>query len=100
MDLVSNAPGCLDYSKVQNNEFSIPHSNSFVDFNGDCAADLFITSKDKNNKTIFETWLRNPEDQKFCLVDVTSLDNLDISFVVFGDMGMIYSLSLRSIVFR
>jgi len=61
-----------------------------VDFNGDCAADLFITSIDSNNKTIFEIWLRNPIDEKFCLVDVTPLENSNISFVTFGDMGNIF----------
>ncbi len=64
-----------------------PHSNAFLDLNGDCAADIFITSLNNNNKVIFETWLREPESEKFCLVQVQELPSPNISLVTFGDMS-------------
>jgi len=78
--------GCLEYSQVEGNEFMAPHSNSFLDINGDCAADLFINSL-RNDKIIFETWLREQQSGKFCLVQVQELPYKNISLVTFGDMS-------------
>ena len=79
--------GCQDYSQVLGNEFMAPHSNAFLDLNGDCAADIFITSLNSNNQIIFETWLREPESGKFCLVMIQELPSPNISLVTFGDMS-------------
>ncbi|XP_076805852.1 T-cell immunomodulatory protein-like [Clavelina lepadiformis] len=38
------------------NNTRIPHSHAFVDITGEGSADLFVTSLDKNENTIFETW--------------------------------------------
>ncbi len=84
-DHVSSASGCKAYSEVSSYSFTNPHSNSFVDFNGDCGADLFITSQDSSGNTYFEIWLRT-SDSKFCLVDVTKITN-PISMVSIGDMN-------------
>jgi len=86
-DFVSTGTECKPFSTVSAQPFATPHSNAFIDFNGDCAADLFITSVDTNNQVHFEIWLRNPEDSKFCLVDVAKITS-PISVVSFGDFGM------------
>jgi len=83
---ISTAAGCKPFSQVSTYPFSNPHSNSFIDFNGDCAADLFLTSLDPNNKVNFEIYLRNPADSKFCLVEVAKIDH-PISVVSFGDVN-------------
>ncbi len=69
--------------------FSTPHSHSFIDFNGDCAADLFLTTVNPEGKTVFEFYLRSLSQSKFCLVNVTTVDPLDstISVVSFGDVS-------------
>ncbi|EGC32339.1 hypothetical protein DICPUDRAFT_38530 [Dictyostelium purpureum] len=41
---------------------STPHSNSFVDLNGDCLADLFITTADKDGNIFGEVWINNKVD--------------------------------------
>jgi integrin alpha FG-GAP repeat containing protein 1 len=33
-----------------------PHSNAFIDLNGDCLADIFIVCK-KQSKTVFQVWV-------------------------------------------
>lgn len=84
---VSSGSGCLPYSSVSSFPFAKPHSNAFIDFNGDCAADLFLTSVDTNSNTIFEIWLRDPRDTRFfCLVDVAKITS-PISVVSFGDIN-------------
>jgi len=85
-DFVSTGTGCKSFSEVSAQPFATPHSNAFIDFNGDCAADLFITSVDENNQVNFEIWLRNPEDSKFCLVEVAKITS-PISVVSFGDIN-------------
>ena len=45
-------------------EFSIPNSNAFLDFDGDCHPDLFFTEK-VGNDTKFSIWIWNPENAKF-----------------------------------
>jgi len=75
----------LDSSTVIKRSFSNPHSNAFVDFNGDCAADLFITSSD-GEKLYFEIWLRRPGG-KFFLADVQEMKYDEVSVVSLGDMN-------------
>ena len=83
---VSKGPECLDYSLVKNNEFANPNSNAFVDFNGDCASDMFLTTKDPEGNLVFEIWYRNLTTSKFCLVDVQKITLPDISLVSIADM--------------
>ncbi|KAI9015217.1 hypothetical protein BC832DRAFT_196876 [Gaertneriomyces semiglobifer] len=40
---------------------SHPHSNAFVDFNGDCLADLFLTCDNGDGSTSFQIWLNGLE---------------------------------------
>jgi len=82
---VSSKSGCKAYTDVSSYKFTTPHSNTYVDFNGDCGADLFITSQDTSGNTYFEIWLRT-SDRKFCLVDVTKITT-PISMVSIGDMN-------------
>lgn len=46
---------------------SSPHSTAFVDLNGDCLADLFLTVVDPLGTLFFQVWL-NGKNQKYCLV--------------------------------
>ena len=83
---ISNDQSCDKRSSEMNTyNFATPHSNAFVDLNGDCAADLFITSVDGDGKPFFEIWLRHP-DGKFCLVDATEITLIGISMVSIADM--------------
>ena len=72
-------------SEVSTYNFATPHSNAFVDLNGDCAADLFITSLNGDRKPVFEIWLRHP-DGRFCLVDATEITLPGLSMVTIADM--------------
>lgn len=45
-------------------KFSIPNSNAFLDFDGDCHPDLFFTEK-VGNDTKFTIWIWNPANAKF-----------------------------------
>ena len=85
-DYVSSASECRSYNDVSNFKISNPHSNSILDLNGDCAGDLFITSMDGQKNLNFEIWLMNPNDGKFCLVDVQTITP-PISSVSFGDIS-------------
>jgi len=85
-DLISKSPDCLSYSLVENNDFMNPHSNAFIDFNGDCASDLFFTTKDPEGNLVFEIWLRDSTGG-FCLVDATKITLPGISAVSIGDMN-------------
>ena len=80
-------------ASVINANFATPHSNAFVDFDGDCAADLFITSVDANDNLFAEVWLRDA-NSNFCLVQVEQVqfaNTSGISAVSLGDMGINYS---------
>ena len=53
---------------------SIPNSNAFVDFNGDCMADIFLTRQKADGSTYYEIYAavegKNANGntaQKFCL---------------------------------
>lgn len=82
---VSSATGCLTASNVN---FLPTHGNSFIDLNGDCAADLFLQSVSSTNQMSFEIWIKNTNDGKFCLVEQTPVD-LTTTPPVFYDIGII-----------
>ena len=53
---------------------SIPNSNAFVDFNGDCMADIFLTRQKADGSTYYEIYAavegknaNGSTAQKFCL---------------------------------
>eukprot|EP01132_Coremiostelium_polycephalum_P006111 gene6111-7615_t len=41
---------------------SSPHSNSFLDFNGDCLADLFVTSVQPDGSLLGEIWINQKDN--------------------------------------
>ena len=84
---------------VTKNSFAAPHSNAFIDFNGDCAADLFITSVDEQNNLYFEIWLRGPYSL-FYLVDAQQINYPSISTVSVGDISNFTLLSEILILHR
>jgi integrin alpha FG-GAP repeat containing protein 1 len=47
-------------------QFSTPHSNSFIDLDGDCIADVFLTCESPNKKPLYQIWL-NKGSQGFVL---------------------------------
>jgi len=56
-----------------------------VDLNGDCRADIFITSTE-NSQIYLETWIKQ-SDGTFCLVNITETINSNVKGVTFGDIG-------------
>ena len=50
-----------------------PNNNAFVDFNGDCKADLFLESVDTSGNVYYEFWIKLPHNVpdvagKYCLI--------------------------------
>lgn len=45
--------------------FTIPNSNAFLDFDGDCHADLFFTEKAEDGSTKFSIWVWNATSMKY-----------------------------------
>ena len=64
---------CLTSNWKEKN-IKVPNNNAFVDFNGDCRADIFIETVDKNGNTWYEFWVRqkatgnSKTTASFCLV--------------------------------
>lgn len=50
-------------------DLSIPHSSSFIDLDGDCMPDIFLTRK-KGNSFTFEIYIQTnyKNSQRYCLV--------------------------------
>eukprot|EP01133_Synstelium_polycarpum_P017959 gene17959-21432_t len=66
-----NRDGSYSSQAQETNEqllpLSRPHSNSFVDLNGDCLADMFVTSGSRDNNTLQgEIWI-NEKDNGYVL---------------------------------
>lgn len=61
-----SAVHCLSYEEVQ---VSDPHSVAFVDLNGDCLADLFLTTLNPAGELLFHIWL-NMKNGKYCIVQI------------------------------
>ncbi|EGR28592.1 integrin alpha fg-gap repeat 1 [Ichthyophthirius multifiliis] len=85
--LISLNSECIQYP--QQFKFANPHFSSFLDFNGDCRADLVIHSINDQGKQQVELW-EKLENNKFCLkqiqisksqdFDLKSFTLLDINF--------------------
>jgi len=58
---------CLPLSSIQGKTIKVPNSNAFVDFNGDCKADMFFESVDTSGNLYYEFWSKYKEG-KYCLV--------------------------------
>lgn len=67
--------------------FSTPHSNAFIDLDGDCLADLFLTCQNGNSPDhlSYQVWL-NDKDGKFKLARKGDLP-FGTKSVSFADMG-------------
>lgn len=60
---------CLDFDG--RDEISSPHSNTFVDLNGDCVPDIFLTRIDQSTGEVYyELYIQKLVDKqsKYCLV--------------------------------
>lgn len=54
---LTNVAGCLETREVLGSNFTKPHFNSVIDMNGDCRADLVITSVSAEGKAQVEFWV-------------------------------------------
>lgn len=78
---------------------AVPHSHAWVDLNGDCMADLLVTSADEDNNKYIELWINRasigpvfdsisvlPTDAgQISVADLDNDGNVDILFPVFGE---------------
>lgn len=53
-----------------NEVLSTPHSVAFVDLNGDCLADMFLTTVNSEGEVFFEVWL-NMKNGEYCVVQIS-----------------------------
>jgi hypothetical protein len=67
-DYVKTDDGCL--TPDSGRRLAHPHSNAFIDFNGDCIADLFLTTVDSSGYSWYEIYTQTfvNEGSKYCLV--------------------------------
>ncbi|KAF2074710.1 hypothetical protein CYY_003986 [Polysphondylium violaceum] len=83
-----------DSQTTATNPLSKPHSNSFVDFNGDCLADMFITSISPNGSLVGEIWINQKENGYILTQSLVFPDGTgQITFSDFdgdGDIDMLY----------
>ena len=92
---------CMDPS--ENDPISLPHSNSFLDLDGDCMPDIFLTKLSENNGTFspyYEIYSQRifKGKTKYCLIQsnqfltedqqFSSLDEVDIPLVSFADIDL------------
>ncbi|CAG8492968.1 10051_t:CDS:10 [Paraglomus occultum] len=57
---VSDLP--IDETATPPCKLADPHSNAFVDLNGDCLSDLFLTCQDDNDVKSFQIWINDKEN--------------------------------------
>jgi hypothetical protein len=67
--------------------------NSFVDLNGDCRADLYITSE-ASGKYYEELYIKDATFGTYCLVENKELSS-SLQSVKFIDMGIIFTVRFR-----
>ena len=71
---------------------SNPHSNSFLDLDGDCIPDIFMQKLDSNGTPYYEIYIqkqvKNSQVQKFCLMHTNKrlLNSQEIPLVQFADL--------------
>ncbi|KAJ3074923.1 hypothetical protein HDU98_009801 [Podochytrium sp. JEL0797] len=64
--------------------FSTPHSNAFLDLNGDCLADIFVTCTE-GTRNFFQVWI-NSRDAGFSLAIEQDLPSDPHGAISFADM--------------
>ena len=70
-EFLDESEGCIKSSEINSKFIRSPNSNSFVDLNNDCKADIFIESIDSNNKVFYEFFIKNNNKDnlgKYCLI--------------------------------
>ncbi|KAJ3108911.1 hypothetical protein HK100_003375, partial [Physocladia obscura] len=83
---VSPAPAYFLNQSKSVCSYSSPHSNAFIDLNGDCLADLFLTCFDKStSRSYFQIWT-NSRDNGFALVIEQNFPTAYTGPVTFADM--------------
>ncbi|CAO3685637.1 unnamed protein product [Umbelopsis vinacea] len=71
---VTSAQGLFDVKDSGNCVWSSPHSNAFVDLDGDCLADLVFTCTGSNGQKSVQFWINN-RNQGFKMVQQANLPN-------------------------
>ncbi|CAO3663293.1 unnamed protein product [Umbelopsis ramanniana] len=71
---VSSAQTLFDTADSENCVWSSPHSNAFLDLDGDCLADLVFTCTGSNGQQSVQFWVNNRE-QGFKMVQQANLPN-------------------------
>jgi len=68
----SEVEECME--PTANDQLSVPHSSSYIDLDGDCMPDIFLTRGTGNNVR-FEIYIqkRFEKEQRYCLVQKTDL---------------------------
>ncbi|CAJ0759893.1 10560_t:CDS:10, partial [Entrophospora sp. SA101] len=77
---------------------SEPHSNAFIDLNGDCFSDLFLTCEEEFRETSYQIWV-NQKDQGYVLTRYGELptDAGPITFAdIDGAIDMVFPVCKRS----
>ncbi|CAJ0889903.1 12870_t:CDS:10 [Entrophospora sp. SA101] len=64
---------------------SEPHSNAFIDLNGDCFSDLFLTCEEEFRETSYQIWV-NQKDQGYVLTRYGELPT-DAGPITFADIA-------------
>lgn len=99
---VSSSSTDLPFKEPLNCRFPDPHFNAFIDLNGDCLADVFLTCQDSesSDRLSYQIWT-NDKDGQFSLARKGDLPRGTKS-VGFADMGQSRkqpSLSIFSLIF-
>lgn len=84
---VSSSSTDLPFKESLNCRFPDPHFNAFIDLNGDCLADVFLTCQDgeSSDRLSYQIWT-NDKDGQFSLARKGDLPRGTKS-VGFADMG-------------
>ncbi|CAG8573509.1 7226_t:CDS:10 [Diversispora eburnea] len=63
-EVVPMSTNTTDTTTIPNCTLADPHSNAFIDFNGDCLADLFLTCNDSSSLT-YQIWINTKGEFQF-----------------------------------
>jgi len=75
--LTDKSADCIIPEKIY--PLSRPHSTSFIDLNGDCMADLFVTSASDNQK-YHEIWIKKQSGYCLRFFNIVDKDTSQVSF--------------------
>ena len=67
--IITETTGASKCLPLPNRAIKHPNNNAFVDFNGDCNADLFLETVDTTGNVYYEFWIKlNDGEGKYCLI--------------------------------